>query len=84
LAAAAAGYYVFKLAGHWRWIYVVSLAIAFYLNAFVAVVQAFLKVPALTALAPTASEPPFAAAQGLLLLVFIGLGYKAVKRFRPI
>lgn len=84
LAAAAAGYYVFKLAGHWRWIYIVSVTVAFYLNAFVAVVQAFLKIPALTALAPTASEPPFAAAQGLLLLVFIGFGYKAVKKVRPI
>ncbi len=29
-------------------------------------------------------EPPFAAAQGLVLLVFLVIGYLAVKRFRPV
>lgn len=83
-ALAAAGAYVFKFSGAWRWIYAVSLTIAFYLNAFVAVVQSFLKIPALNALAPTGAEPPFAIAQGVLLLVFIWLGFKAVKNFRPL
>ncbi|MCA0202475.1 MAG: hypothetical protein LCH56_16880 [Proteobacteria bacterium] len=82
-ALAATGAYVFKLTGAWRWIYAVCVTIAFYLNAFLAVVQSFLKIPALNALAPTGSEPPFAIAQGILLFVFIGIGFKAVKNFRP-
>jgi hypothetical protein len=56
---------------------------ALYLNAFVGVVQAFLKVPALNALAPTQSEPPFAIAQGVVLVLFIALGSVAAIRFRP-
>jgi hypothetical protein len=47
------------------------------------VVQAFLKVPALKALAPTQAEPPFALAQGVLLVLFMVLGVIAAIRFRP-
>lgn len=65
------------LAGRWRSAYVITLAIAVYLDAFVFVVQAFLKVPALTALAPTQQSPGFAIAQGVLLLAFAGLGFTA-------
>lgn len=65
------------LAGRWRSAYVITLAFAIYLDAFVFVVQAFLKVPALTALAPTQQSPGFAIAQGVLLLAFAGLGFKA-------
>ena len=72
----------FHLAGAWRWIYVVGLVITVYLDAFVAVVQAFLKIPALHALAPTGSEAPFAIAQGALLVIFIGLGIAAARNFR--
>ena len=46
------------------------------------VVQSFLKVPALNALAPNGTEPPFAAAQGALLLAAILFGYVAVKASR--
>jgi hypothetical protein len=46
------------------------------------VVQAFLKVPPLHALAPQQSEPPFVAAQGLVLLAFVVLGIVATARFR--
>lgn len=73
--------YVFHLAGRWRWIYVVGAAMALYLNVFVAVVQAFLKVPALKSLAPTQKEPPFLIAQLVVLLVFVGLTILAAKRF---
>ena len=55
----------------------------FYLNVFVLVAQGFLKVPFLHDLAPTGSEPPFAIAQGIVLLVFIVLGVLAAIRFRP-
>jgi hypothetical protein len=53
-----------------------------YLNMFVAVVQAFQKVPFLKALAPTQSEPPFAIAQGLVLILFIAAGWVAWINFR--
>ena len=83
LAVAIIGLYVFRLSGAWRWIYIACAVFALYLNCFVGVVQAFLKIPALKALAPTQAEPPFLAAQLLLLVVFIVLGFLAVRRFTP-
>jgi hypothetical protein len=84
LALAILGLYVYKLAGSWRAIYVISAIIALYLNSFVLVVQTFQKVAFFHALAPTQKEPPFAAAQALLLIMFIGLGIAAYKKFRPL
>lgn len=81
LAVVIPARYVFHLAGAWRWIYVVGAALALYLNVFVAVVQAFLKVPALQALAPTQTEPPFLAAQLVVMAVFMALTIVATKRF---
>jgi hypothetical protein len=83
LAVAIAARYAFAMRGAWRWVYVVTAVIAQYFNSFVLVVQSFLKIPALHALAPQGSEPPFAAAQGLVLLFYVVTGYLAVKRFRP-
>jgi hypothetical protein len=83
LAVAIAALYVYRLKGAWRWIYVSSAVLALYLNVFVGVVQAFLKVPSLNALAPTQSSPPFIVAQGVVLLLFMGLGVAAVRAFRP-
>jgi len=83
LALAILALYVFRLAGSWRWIYVGSAVLSLYLNVFVAVVQAFLKVPFLNELAPTQKEPPFAIAQGVVLLAFVVLGILAVRWFRP-
>ena len=83
LAPTFAARYAFGMRGAWRWIYVLGAVIALYFNCFVLVVQSFLKVPALKALAPTGSEPPFAIVQGLVLLAFFVTGYLAVKRFRP-
>lgn len=82
LAIAIAARYAFHLAGAWRWIYVVGAVMALYLNVFVLVVQGFLKIPALNALAPTQSEPPFAAVQLIVLAAFIGLAVPAVKKFQ--
>jgi hypothetical protein len=76
--------YFFKLAGSWRWIYVASAVVALYLNVFVGVVQTFQKVPFFHALAPTQKEPPFAIAQGIVLVAFIALGVAAAKKFRPV
>ncbi len=69
------------LAGIWRSIYVITSVLALYLNVFVLVVQLFLKAPALKALAPTQGGPPFAIAQIALLVLFLVLGARAVKRF---
>jgi hypothetical protein len=84
LLLAAVAWYTGRLRGSWRVIYVLSALIVLYFDAFVAVAQSFMKIPALHSLAPTGKEPPFAVAQGLLLLVFIVIGYQAVKRFRPV
>jgi len=83
LAIAILARYALHLAGAWRWIYVVCATLALYLNVFVLVVQSFEKVPALKAMAPTQSEPPFKVAQGIVLVVFIVLGVFAVKKFHP-
>jgi hypothetical protein len=84
LLLAAIAWYTGRLRGVWRPIYVLSMLILFYLDAFVAVAQSFMKIPSLHALAPHGNEPPFKVAQGLLLLVFIILGYLALKRFWPV
>ena len=55
---------------------------ALYLNVFVLVVQSFQKIPALNALAPKGSEPPFAVVQLVVLAAFLWFGYRAVKTFR--
>ena len=82
LAVAILARYVLQMAGTCRRTYVICAVLALYLNCFVAVVQAFLKIPALKALAPTQKEPPFAAAQLLVLAILIGLGILASRRFR--
>ena len=82
LAVAALARYVCHLRGVWRSIYVVAAAAALYLDVLVAVVQAFEKVPALAALAPHQREPPFVAAQLVVLAVFVVLTISAVRRFR--
>jgi hypothetical protein len=67
----------------WRKTYVISAMIALYFNTFVLIVQLFEKVPALTALAPTHSEPPFQIVQGVVLLLFIILTIRATMKYHP-
>jgi hypothetical protein len=81
LGAAILARYRFHLAGHWRAIYVVGAIIALYFNVFVLVVQLFKHIPVLEAAAPTQSEPPFFAAQLVVLALFIVFGVLAVKKF---
>lgn len=71
-----------KLAGSARAIYAVTATIALWLNLFVLVVQSFLKVPALNALAPNGNEPPFLIAQSLLLAAVVWLGWAAFRTAR--
>src|SRR5215510_4881305 len=78
LAVALFALYKERLAGAWRWIYVITAVVSLYLNVFVLVVQSFAKVSGLNALAPTQSEPPFAITQAAVLVIFIVIGLIAV------
>lgn len=82
LVATFWAWYGRKLVGGAATIYATTSTLALYLNMFVLVVQSFLKVPALNALAPNGTEPPFAIAQGALLIAMVGLGYLAFKASR--
>lgn len=82
LAIALAALYGFKLAARWRVVYIASATFALYLNAFVAVVQAFQKLPPLAVLAPTQTEPPFLIAQAVTLVTFVALGVLATRHLR--
>jgi len=85
LLIACIALYVMKLSGGWRWIYVVTALVSLYLNVFVLVIQSFLKIPALTALAPgnPPTGPVFAVVQGIVLVFFVVMIIGAVRRFRP-
>src|ERR1700716_1975712 len=85
LAIACFALYGQKLSGSWRWVYVLTALLAQYFNVFVLVIQSFLKVGPLHALAPSVppSEPPFAIVQGIVLMFFVIVIIGAVRRFRP-
>ena len=85
LAIACFALYGMKLSGAWRWIYVLTAMISLYFNVFVLVIQSFLKIPALTALAPgnPPSGPAFAVIQGIVLLFFVVVIIGAMRRYRP-
>jgi len=82
LAVAILARYGLRLRGAWRPVYALCAALALYLNVFVGVVQAFLKVSALHVLAPHQTEPPFLVAQLVVLALFIVLAVLAARRFR--
>jgi hypothetical protein len=83
LAVAIVALYARHLAGAWRWIYAVTAAIALYLNVFVLIAQLFQKVPALRAMAPMQSEPPFLFTQLVVMALFVVLGIVAIRSFHP-
>ena len=85
LAIACIALYVMKLSGSWRWIYVLTALISLYFNVFVLVIQSFLKIPALTALAPGTppTGPVFAVVQGIVLVFFVVMIIGVWRRFRP-
>ena len=82
LALTIPALYAFHLRGPWRRVYVIGATVALYFNVFVLVVQAFLKVPVLHALAPTGSEPAFLVAQTIVLALFVYIGIVSLKRSR--
>ena len=83
LAASAVPFYSIPRVAAWRWIYVIAAVASLYLNVFVLVVQSFVKVSALTALAPTQTEPPFAITQAVVLAIFVLITLISVIKFRP-
>lgn len=82
LAVAIAARYWRRLAGSWRWIFVVTAVAALYFNVFVLFAQLFAKVPALIALAPTQGAPAFVVTHLIVLALFVVLGGAAVRGFR--
>jgi hypothetical protein len=83
LAVAILARYPLHMRGAWGRVYVVSAMLALYLNVFVLVVQAFLKVPALKAAAPTQKEPPFFIAQIAVLALFVILTILTARKCHP-
>jgi len=62
---------------------VVGAFLTLYFNVFVGIVKSFEKIPALKAMAPTQSEPPFKLTQLVVLGLFVVLTLVASIRFRP-
>jgi hypothetical protein len=85
LAIACIALYGMKLSGPWRWIYLLTALLSLYFNVFVLVIQSFLKVPALTVLAPgnPPAGPVFGVAQGIALVFFVVMIIGVWRRFRP-
>lgn len=83
LALAILARWAFGLAGMWRLVYAVGAVLGVYFLVFVAIAQAFKKIPSLQAMAPTLSEQPFAIAQVGALVVFVAIGIAAARAFRP-
>jgi hypothetical protein len=82
LAIAIYARYARQPDGVWRKTYVINAVVALYFNVFVAIVQAFLKIPALKAMAPTQTEPPFKLTQLVVLALFAMLAVVAAIRFK--
>lgn len=82
LPVAIAALYWKQLAGKWRQAFVIATVFALYLNFFVLVAQLLAKTPALAAIAPTPQAPVFAVCQGVVLLIFIGIGWACLKGMR--
>lgn len=81
LAVALFANYGRHLAGRWRGAYVITAVLALYLNVFVLVIQSFIKIPPLHALAPAVppSGPIFGAVQGVVLIAFLWAGWRAFR-----
>jgi len=84
LAVALFSLYGRHLAGRWRTAYVITAILALYLNVFVLVIQSFIKIPSLHALAPAVppTGPVFGGVQAVVLLAFVAVGWLAVRARR--
>jgi hypothetical protein len=86
LALAVYALYGRGLSGGWRGTYVVTVAFTLYLNIFVLVIQLFLKVPPLHAIAPgnPPSGPVFAITQLIVLVAMVVGGWISWRSFKPL
>jgi hypothetical protein len=85
LAIACLALYAMNASGPWRPIYAITALASLYLNVFVLIVQGFVKIPALHALAPgnPPNGPAFAVIQGVVLLFFVVMIIGSIRRFKP-
>jgi hypothetical protein len=65
----------------WSIVYAGGLVASEYLLVFVTIAQAFTKIPALHAAAPTLQESPFKLSQGVALVALVFIGVVSVRRF---
>jgi hypothetical protein len=82
LVIAVLARYLFRLAGPWRPIFAAATVVSVYVLVFFTIGEAFLRIPALHALAPNLTEMPFALAQLVGMVVFGGLAVAAAVKFR--
>ncbi len=80
LAVALYALYGAQRAGVWQPVYAIAATIAQWFNVFVLITQSFQKIHVLNAFAPTGTEPPFLAVQAIGLLLFVYIGWRAVRR----
>lgn len=64
----------------WPVAFIVGVVVSEYLLCFVALAQAFGKIPALYRLVPTVKEPLFGVAQVIVLVIFIILAVLSIRR----
>jgi hypothetical protein len=76
LALTCLALYTFRLQGAWRTVFVFGMVTMLWLNVFVLVAQAFLKIAPLHALAPKGSE-------AVVFAAFLTLAFKVRARFHP-
>jgi hypothetical protein len=72
-----------RLLGPWRGIYIAGAATLLYLNAFIAVMQAFAKIGFLRALPATSLGPPLFLAHLLVLAISVWLAIHAFACLQP-
>ena len=83
LAVALVARWLGRLKGYWRWIYVVAVLTALYLNVYVGIMRAIFGSSFLQLLLPRQMEPPFAPVTLAVLAIFIALGIAALRQFSP-
>ena len=65
---------------HWTKTYIITATVAEFFNVLVLIVQSFMKIPALHKLAPLGTEPITTVAKVGALVLFVVLGWVAVRR----
>ncbi|MET0280044.1 MAG: hypothetical protein ABW278_02810 [Steroidobacteraceae bacterium] len=80
LAVALVAIYVKHLQGRWGPTYAFMAILALYLNVFVLIAQSFQKIGTLRALAPAGTGPTLAIVHALVLLAFVALGFRVMRR----